>query len=177
MKKISEIIGMKVLDSKGSFAGEVERVVYSRNRRRIVGLLMKKGRIAGRAEAVLYRDIISIGDSIIIVAQNAAMDSGSSAEIERTIQENSDITGHRVFTSDGKEVGMVKDVVFNENGGSVEGYILAGDFVDDLLNGRKVFKLTDNAVIGEGSIILGSGGLDCDSLSNSGLKSIFGLKD
>ncbi|MDI6705316.1 MAG: PRC-barrel domain-containing protein [Bacillota bacterium] len=174
---MSEIVGMKVLDSKGGFAGEVETVVYSRNRRRIVGLLLKRGKLARSMGAVLYRDIVSIGDSVIIVAQNAVMNPGSSAEIERTMQEDSDIIGHRVFTSEGKEIGMVKDVVFNENGGSVEGYILAGDFIDDLLNGRKMFKLTDNAVIGEGSIILNGERSDFSTLSNSGLKSIFGLKD
>lgn len=177
MKKISDIAGMKVLDSRGKLIGEVEKVVYSRSRNKIPGIILKRNRLIKNHTAVQFKDIISFGGDVLIINPNSTVNPSNVVEISRIFEEELDITGYRVYTSEGIEIGTIKDLLFDETSGVVQGYLLAGDFVEDLMNGRKILRLDDISIIGEGTIILNNGSVDYSALPNSGLKNLLGLDE
>lgn len=175
MKKISQIVGMPVIDAKGNLIGEVERVVYSKKRGRVLGVIFKKGRIVRDKVAVRYRDIISIGQDVMIIKDGPCLvNPYSVVEISNALEEE-DIIGYPVINSEGKEIGIIKDIIFSEQKGSIEGFVVARDLIEDLIEGRKVLKPGEGIVAGNGAVLVS---MQLDSGNNQktgGLKNIFGI--
>jgi uncharacterized protein YrrD len=168
LKRVSDIVGMKVVDSKGSSVGEVERVICSRTRGRVLGIALKRKR-TGREKIVHYRDILSFGDDLLIISDRAVGRNPDGPEISRPV-EGEDITGYLVLTANGKEIGVVKDTVIGENSGTIEGYMVAGDLFEDLLKGRKILRLDKTVTVGNGCVVL-------DTLEPENFKSPGGLEN
>jgi uncharacterized protein YrrD len=165
LKRVSDIIGMTVVDSKGSPIGEVERVICSRTRGRVLGITLKRKR-PGRGRAVVhYRDILSFGDDLLIVHDRAPGRDLDMPDIGRP-EDGEDITGYLVLTADGREIGVIKDTVIGENSGTIEGYIIAGDLFEDLIKGRKLLRLDNTAAVGKGCVVLDT--VEIDSLDSPG---------
>ena len=165
MKRVSDIIGMAVVDSKGSPVGEVERVICSRTRGRVLGITLKRKRPGRGRTTVYYRDILSFGDDLLIINDRAPARDLDMPDISRTV-EGEDITGYLVLTADGKEIGVIKDTVIGENSGIIEGYMVAGDLFEDLIKGRKLLRLDNTAAVGKGCVVLDT--VEIDSLDSPG---------
>lgn len=169
MKKMSEIIGLKIVDSKGNFIGEVEKVVYSRSNGRVLGIIFHKGKIIRDIAAVLFKDIQNIGqDAIIIMDGDILVDPFKIVGISNVLEKEQDIVGYPVLTVDGTEIGEVKDIVIDEIRGNIQGYILSGDFIEDLMEGRKMLKLDNCVTVGKGAVIVDNCRSDSNSFSQSG---------
>lgn len=175
MKRVSDIVGMTVVDSKGSPVGEVERVICSRTRGRVLGISLKS-KMPGRGKTIVhYRDILSFGDDLLIINDRASGRDLDMPDISRPV-EGEDITGYSVLTADGREIGVIKDTVIGETSGTIEGYIIAGDLFEDLIKGRKLLRLDNTAAVGKGCVVLDTievGSLD----SPGGLENILKLNN
>lgn len=165
LKRVSDIIGMTVVDSKGSPVGEVERVICSRTRGRVLGITLKRKRQGKGSTVVHYRDILSFGDDILIINDRAPGRDLDMPDIGRPV-EGEDITGYSVLTADGREIGMIRDTVIGENSGTIEGYIVAGDLFEDLIKGRKLLRLDNTAAVGKGCVVLDT--IEVGSLESPG---------
>lgn len=177
MKKVSDIIAMEVVDSGGNPIGEVERVLCSRTRGRIMGITLKQRRPVRGNAVIHYKDILSLGDDLIIVNNRSTAGDGSDhGEMDRGA-ENEDVTGYTVLNADGKEMGKITDTVISEANGSIEGYLVAGDLFVDLIEGRKLLRLERSAIVGNGSIMLDHEAEGKDLQKKGGLKSLLKLND
>ena len=165
LKRVSDIIGMTVVDSKGSPVGEVERVICSRSRGRVLGISLKRKRSGRGSTVVHYRDILSFGDDVLIINDKAAGRDQDMPDISRPM-EGEDITGYLVLTADGREIGVIKDTVIGENSGVIEGYMVAGDLFEDLIKGRKFLRLDNTAAVGKGCVVLDT--IEVGSLDSPG---------
>jgi len=179
LKKMSEIIGMNVVDANGNFIGEVEKMVYSRSRKRILGIFFRKGRIIKDKVAILFKDILSIGpDAIIIKGSWVLVNPSKIVEMSNVIEEEQDIVGYPVLTVDGTQIGEIKDIVLDETHGNIEGYILSGDFIEDLMQGRRILKFDDIVTVGEEAVIVDNHQTDSRNYSQGGgLKNLLKLEE
>ena len=177
MKKVSDIVGMEVVDSKGGTIGEVEEVLCSRARGRIMGIIIKRKKPARGQAIVHYKDILSFGDDLLIVNDRLTKNNADiPPDIVRTLEEE-DITGYTVITAEGKELGTISDVMISDANGSIEGYLVAGDLFDDLVKGRKMLRLERTAVVGNGYITLDDNNTDRSVHETGGLKNILKLNE
>ena len=177
MKKVSDIVGMEVVDSKGGAIGEVEGVLCSRARGRIMGIKIRRKKPARGQAIVHYKDILSFGDDLLIINDRLITNSADiPPEIGRVLEEE-DVTGYTVLTVEGKELGTISDVMISEANGSIEGYLVAGDLFDDLVKGRKMLRLERTAMVGNGHITLDENSTGRSVHETGGLKNIFKLNE
>lgn|GEM_PF-2896046 len=175
LKRVSDIVGMTVVDSKGSPVGEVARVLCSRTRGRVLGIIVKRRRLARGGTVVHYKDILSFGDDLLIINDKSAGQNRDIPDISSPA-EGEDVTGYSVITADGRELGVIRDTVIGESNGSIEGYLVAGDLFEDLLRGRKLLKLERSAVVGKGTVVLGDGAAADGTVKSGGLENLLRLK-
>ncbi len=177
MKRISDIVGMEVVDSKGNPMGEVEKVICSRTRERVMGIILKRKRFAKGNAMVHYKDILSFGDDLLIVNDRVlTKPSEIPPDISRALEEK-DITGYSVLTAEGKEIGAIRDTVISEANGRLEGYLVAGDLFEDLMKGRKILKLERSAIVGNGFITLEDNNTDDMGKKSGGLTNLLKINE
>ncbi|MGI6703427.1 MAG: PRC-barrel domain-containing protein [Clostridia bacterium] len=176
MKRVSDIVGMKVVDSEGSPVGEVARVLCSRTRGRVLGIEVKKRKYARGGTVVHYRDILSFGDDLLIINDK---NTGPNRDIPDigSPGEGEDIIGYSVITADGSDMGIIRDTVIGEANGNIEGYLVAGDLFEDLLRGRKLLKLDKTEVVGKRTVVLGDGAIADEAVKSGGLENLLRFND
>ncbi len=176
MKRISDIVGMAVVNSEGNPMGEVDRVLCSRIRGRVMGIILKRKKISRNNAIVHYKDILSFGDDLLIINGRLLSQPSNIPEIDHALEEE-DIMGYSVLTAEGREIGEVRDTVINEASGNIEGYLVAGDLYEDLMKGRKVLKLDKSAIVGNGSVILDGNEAADRSQKPGGLENLLKLNE
>lgn len=130
MRKISELVGIAVIDVKdGTKLGEVEEVVLSPDDLRLLGFVVGSGRFLGHEERIVETaDIRSIGeDAITVDGQEASHTSQASTEEFRAARAgNRRLAGKKVVTDNGTVLGTVSDAVLDENGRQLSALLIGG---------------------------------------------------
>lgn len=56
--------------------------------------------------------------------------------LKKTVSEKRDIRGLRVEYEDGRSIGVIQDLILDENTGEITGYEISDGVIEDLLKGR-----------------------------------------
>lgn len=130
MRKISELVGIAVIDVKdGTKLGEVEEVVLSPDDLRLLGFVVGSGRFLGHEERIVETsDIRAIGeDAITVDGQEASHTSEASTEAFKAARTgNRRLAGKKVVTDSGTVVGTVSDAILDENGRKLSALLIGG---------------------------------------------------
>lgn len=62
--------------------------------------------------------------------------------------------GMPVITANGKQLGILEEVYFDEVQGKIVGYELSDGFVNDVLDGRQVIRHPDQLLFGEDAFVV-----------------------
>lgn len=155
MKKESELIGLPVLSKKtGSKIGTTKEIIYSRKKYRVLGFLIKEGKIFNEAKIIQFHNIYSIGRDAIIVKSEAVVEKSSSLPGIHELVNNGKFAEEEVITESGEIIGHVKDILIDSNKGKVIGFILTDGIFQDLKEGRNVLLYSREIFFGESSIII-----------------------
>lgn len=154
MRRCRDLIGLPVMSLLSARqVGVVRGVVLGRENTHVVGVIVAEHSKGRRAHVVLFEDIRTIGrDAVMVEGDAVCLD----ASLEEPIGRTGDMPdgGMRVLTQSGKEIGVIRDVVFDPRSGQVGGYELSRGVLGDLLEGRLVMNLPEGWVVGDGVIII-----------------------
>jgi uncharacterized protein YrrD len=116
--------------SDGRLVGKVKDLYLDNNLEAITGLYLGSEGIFSRKPTLLRRDqVILFGlDAVLVKDSNVVIDSEQIEEFATWLRRN-DLQGREVDTSGGTKVGMIGDVILNDEGGVV-GFKLARVFVE-----------------------------------------------
>jgi len=138
------LIGLPVIDEKtGRRAGKVLDLWFDEHWS-LRGLLLKAGRwwFKRYCDVAPWESVTALGPDAVLLSDAGAVRRYDAAEIGRTFH-----TGRirlkdlPVVTDEGRQLGRVSDVYFQENQGTpITGLELTDGFVSDLLEGRKRLK-------------------------------------
>ena len=130
LRKISELVGLKVIDIKdGTDLGQVGEVVLSPDDLKLLGFVVKSGGFLAQEERIVEAsDVRAIGeDAITVDGQEAAHTSEASTEAFRNAREgNRRLAGKRVITDKGSVVGTVSDAILDEDGRQLAALLIGG---------------------------------------------------
>jgi sporulation protein YlmC with PRC-barrel domain len=73
----------------------------------------------------------------------------------RGLLSRNDLFDLRVYTNDGIEIGLLKDVIICENEGLIEGLQCSDGLITDLLKGRMVYPIIGKITITKDNILIG----------------------
>ena len=154
MRFSREMIGLPVIYiNNGRELGKAKEWLLDEREENVVALVTEGGGWLPQRLIFPYRAILSVGTDAILVQEEGLPAFGDPPELEH--QHTFRVLGKRMFSANGREVGIVDDFLFEETSGRVTGWRLSSGLIDDLLKGRSVVEQALQLKIGEDVLILG----------------------
>jgi uncharacterized protein YrrD len=94
--------------------------------------LVDKGSWFSSTNIVLWDDIQAIGaDAIIVNSRAAEISADQVPEVKQVLEQDNALKGITIMTTDGRDLGTMVDIYFDEQSGQIEGYELFGGVFSD----------------------------------------------
>jgi uncharacterized protein YrrD len=135
--KASEVVGRTVVAREGGQElGRIKDLVVDQAGKQVLGLIVSEGLFKG-VRVARWSSLQAIGpDSAILGSRDNVVRSSEIPEIQKVLGDKKTIRGLRLQTTEGKDLGKVEDLQFEETTGLVEGYILSGGLFADTVSGH-----------------------------------------
>jgi uncharacterized protein YrrD len=128
----------------------VKDLVFDQNNNQLLGLLLEEAGWFSSAKVILLKDIKAIGpDAVIVPSKDSAIGANEIKVIEQILKHNNILKGTRIMTTNGRDLGTMIDLYFDEQTGSVEGYEVSGGIFADAYSGRSFVPAIQTLKIGE----------------------------
>jgi uncharacterized protein YrrD len=129
---------------------KVKDLIFDQNNNQLLGLLLEEVGWFSSAKVILLKDIKAIGpDAVIVPSQDSAINANEIKVIEQILKHNNILKGTRIMTTNGRDLGIIIDLYFDEQTGSVEGYEVSGGIFADAYSGRSFVPALQTLKIGE----------------------------
>jgi uncharacterized protein YrrD len=128
----------------------VRDLIFDQNSNQLLGLLLDEAGWFSSARVILLKDIQAIGaDAVIVPSKDSVFKASEIPVIEKILKHNNILKGTRIMTTDGRDLGTMADMYFDERTGSVEGYEASGGLFADAYSGRSFVPAIQTLKIGE----------------------------
>lgn len=144
MRKGSDIIGLKVIsrelnaDDRANL-GTVKDLLFDHETDQLLGLLISEKELFGLidAQVVPWDQVVKIGaDAIIVQGPDSKIAAHADPRISAILDRPTVVSGTKIYTTDGRDIGTFADLYLDENTGQVVGYEVSGGFVADTMSGK-----------------------------------------
>jgi uncharacterized protein YrrD len=153
LRTFSLLKGLPVYElTSGQKLGEVCDVNISGNGS-VVGLLVKKGAFIKKTCQIKVQHVASYGQDGVMVKDITALEP-LETEPEYTFEHHQSLAGKKLLSQQGDQLGLLDDVYFLEELGTIVGYELTDGFFSDITNGKRVVKTIGPPAIGKDAIIV-----------------------
>jgi uncharacterized protein YrrD len=151
MRKGSEIIGKSVIafDTGEKFETVLD-LIFDQNSNRILGFLVDEAGWFSTSNVITLTSVQSIGpDAIIVPSKSAEIPASQIQEIDRVLEHNNIMKGTKIVSTDGRDLGKMIDLYFDEHSGEIEGYEVSGGLFADAYTGRSFVPAPETLKIGK----------------------------
>jgi uncharacterized protein YrrD len=153
LRTFSLLKGLPVFEVKsGKKIGEVCDLSISGNGL-VEGLLLKKGSFFKQTVFLDIRNVDSFGWDGVMIDDAAKLESNKTPP-EYTFLHQHSINGKMLYSQHGESLGLLKDVYFLEELGTIVGYEITDGFFSEISEGKRVIKAGEPAAIGKDAIIV-----------------------
>lgn len=136
--------------SDGERIERVRDIIFDVRTNRVLGFLVDEGGLFASARALPFNRIRSIGaDAITVDSSDAIIAADQDKAINAILEEYQPVRGLQVMTEDGKDLGTIANLFFNESSGDIEGYEVTGGIFADAYNGRPFLPAPKTVKIGK----------------------------
>lgn len=155
MRKGKTVIGQDVFSlADGRRVHSVKDLVVSEDHDTIVALLVDEGGLLGTSTIVPIESVHRFGPDAVMVEDGSAVIPASADErVAATLDRNVTLLGTPVLTTEGKRVGQIGDMYFDEVSGEILGYEVSGGALEDVVRGTSWLPLPAIEVIGPDAVI------------------------
>jgi uncharacterized protein YrrD len=151
MRKGTDMIGKPVIafDSGEKFE-VIADLIFDQINNLLLGFLIDEGGLFSSARVLPLRLVQAIGpDAVIAPSRESIATANSIPEIEAVLTNNNILKGTRIMTVDGRDLGTMIDLYFDDLSGKIEGYEVSGGIFADALSGRSFVPAPQTIRIGE----------------------------
>jgi uncharacterized protein YrrD len=151
MYKGKEIIGKPVVSyDVGEKFYTIQDLLFDQTSNQILGFLVQESSWFNSAHVLLLKDVQSIGpDAVITASKNVIVRASEIPVISHILERNNILQGTRILTMDGRDLGIMIDLYFDEKTGEVEGYEVSGGLFADAYSGRSFVPAPQTLKIGK----------------------------
>jgi uncharacterized protein YrrD len=129
---------------------KVKDLIFDQNSNQLLGFLIEEAGWFSSAKAILLKDVKAIGsDAVIVPSKDCVVKASEINVVEQILKHNNILKGTRIMTTDGRDLGTMVDLYFDEQTGSVEGYEVSGGLFADAYSGRSFVPAIQTLKIGE----------------------------
>lgn len=154
LRTFTTVKGLPIYDApNGQVLGSVLDLCFT-EQGIICGLLMDCNGLFKRGRVIPITAISAIGSDGVMVSDKSQI--RLKEKTDTVLQHNHHgLIGKPLLTNEGQKLGLIEDVYFQENVGTIVGYEVTDGFFADMTEGRKVIKTTNpNVTIGEHAIVV-----------------------
>ena len=139
MRKGHSITGLQVLAlDNAADLGHVLDLVFDHDADECLGIILREQSMFHAAQVVPWSDIRAIGkDAVMVESENSVMAPGDDARFRAVMERDTHLSGTKLLTETGDELGSFSDVYLDENTGRVIGYETSGGLVSDTMSGKR----------------------------------------
>ncbi|MFZ5988106.1 MAG: PRC-barrel domain-containing protein [Bacillota bacterium] len=173
MERYSEVIGLPVIcAADGKKLGVIKDIVFYPKEKRIFAFLLERKGCELRKKVVLIEDVLSLGKDALIV--NDAKDIKELKKVQDApeYKEKGDLMGLRIYTKSGEDLGVVKDILFDYERGTLDGVEVSDGILQDIVNGRNVMPLLGKVEFSQENILVDSEAAEEMMETGGGIKNI-----
>jgi uncharacterized protein YrrD len=144
---------MPVYNENGDRLGDVSDICI-REDGKVSDLLMSSKGLLGKKQRLPIQSIISYGENGIMVSNQAKTSPYKEIESEYTMHHAQPLSKKNTLSPQGEQLGLLDDVYFLEEVGTIIGYELTDGFFSDITEGKRVIRTPDPPKIGKDAIIV-----------------------
>lgn len=151
MLKGSELIGKLVVTyDTGERIEKVWDLIFDQNNNQLLGFLVDEGGWFSSARVIPFRSVQALGpDAIVVPSKGVVVKAKRVPEIKQILKYNNVLKGTKIMTTNGRNLGTMVDLYFDEQTGVVEGYEVSGGLFADAYSGRSFVPAPQTLKIGE----------------------------
>ncbi|WP_249315210.1 PRC-barrel domain-containing protein [Bacillus sp. FJAT-49711] len=153
LRTFSLLKGMPVYEKNGDLLGEVCDIVIQESGQVSHLLLQCKGLI-GNKHTVPIKNIISFGHDGILLESKELLTKYKGKPSEYTMHHDKPLMKKHTLSQIGDQLGLLDDVYFLEELGTIIGYELTDGFFSDITQGKRVIRTPHPPKIGKDAIIV-----------------------
>ena len=156
MLKGKEVIGRKIVTlDGGERVDSVRDLIFDEQGNRVLALLVDEGGWFHAARVIPFSSVRSVGeDAVMINSTEDVVSARDDATIAAAMESKSGLAGLNLLTTDGKDLGRIADVFFDEASGQVIGYEATGGLFSDMSSGRTFVPAPESVTIGAEAAIV-----------------------
>lgn len=150
MFKGRDVIGKAIVSyDAGEKFEVVEDLIFDQESNQLLGFLVQEAGWFKGAQVLLLSDVQAIGvDAVITTSRGAIASARKLPSVGPILEHNTILKGTRILTLDGRNLGTIVDLYFDETNGRVEGYEVSGGLFADAYSGRSFVPAIDTLKIG-----------------------------
>lgn len=139
MRKGHSITGLQVLAlDNAADLGHVLDLVFDHDANECLGLVLREQSMFHAAQVVPWSDIRSIGkNAVMIESEHSMMAPGDDARFRAVMERDTHLSGTKLMTEKGDELGSFADIYLDETTGRVVGYETSGGLISDTMSGKR----------------------------------------
>jgi uncharacterized protein YrrD len=151
MRKGTDIIGKAVVayDTGEKFETVLD-LIFDQDSNRLLGFLVDEAGWFTTSKVIPLQSIQAIGpDAIIVPSQATEVAASEIQPIDRVLEHNNIMRGTKIMSTDGRDLGTMIDLYFDELTGDIEGYEVSGGVFADAYSGRSFVPAPETLKIGK----------------------------
>lgn len=177
MERYSEMVGLPVICANdGNKLGVIKDVVFCPKEKKVIAFLVERKGYDIAKKVVFMKDVLSLGKDALVINDRNAIKDLRKVQDSPEFKEKGEILGLRIYTRSGKDIGVVKDVLFDFTHGKIDGIEVSDGLIQDLLEGRNILPLIGKVEFGKENILVDGESVEEMVETGGGLKNIFGGK-
>jgi uncharacterized protein YrrD len=153
MRKGKSIIGLKVLSQgDGADLGNVKDLIFDHETDELLALLISDKELFGLIDAqiVPWSQVRNVGaDAIIVPSSESKIRAHDDARVADIMDRQTALSGTRIFSTEGQDLGTLADMYIDEQTGRVIGYEISTGFISDTMSGKRYLPTHGDLSIGE----------------------------
>ena len=168
MRTFSLLKGMPVFDQNGNLLGEVCDICIGEEGK-VTDLLLQEKGLLGKKYRLPIQKVSSFGEAGVMLESKDVLGKYRELEHEHTMLHAQPLAKKNALSQQGAQLGLLDDVYFLEEVGTIVGYELTDGFFSDITQGKRVIRTPYPPRIGKDAIIVSvnklRGGMPHDEMS------------
>src|SRR4051794_40404351 len=121
MFKGGDVVGKPVIaQDTGKEIHKVETLVIDPSRNQLMALVVEKGGLMGHTKVVPWQGVHTVGeDAILIHSEKMVVSVDKAPDVHAVMKKDHAFKGKKIMTTDGKDLGTIGDVFFDEKTGVI----------------------------------------------------------
>jgi uncharacterized protein YrrD len=151
MQKGTDTISLPVIAfDTGEKFDQIRDVIFGQHENRVLGFLVDEGGWFSEAKVVPFQNVQAIGpDGVIVPSKESVVIADTEPAIKGVLEHKNVLKGTKIMTTDGRDLGTMVDLYFDEHTGAVEGYEASGGLFADAATGRSFVPAPQTLKIGQ----------------------------